>query len=362
VRFTINGTVQAVDNTSPYQSAPITTPGAYTIIGAPFSFPNANGVMFGPATQSVNIINATPTQNPSWCYTTLSQDAEVLSSASDIAILANNPSAIITVQDQLISGSTIAVMAIHPNREYAQIEYVTGSMTKTGWARVRGNVNDLYRFSTANCARDKIETLVQIGTGSLPTCTSGQRVSCRTGSPSSTILQGTITTIATWGDTENGCANSRCEPDPCSEISPSDNRHCGIDLTSTTSQSVYTTSLLQGGDGMFCYYDYDPITQQGSGTISLRKRVLFNGVYQIWEYQYTHLDSTLSTNTNFGEYIASGTLIGQYSAAVGQTGGVAHLHVVIKVFVDNGVERLCAATTVINPSAYINPFDGTSLP
>jgi hypothetical protein len=132
-----------------------------------------------------------------------------------------------------------------------------------------------------------------------------------------------------------------------------------------TSPNVYAAGLYSGGDGMFCSYDDEAINP--TGTIALRKRVLVNGSYQIWEYQYTHvaIRDGLSDTLYFGEYITLGTLLGQYQINIGNTGTTAHLHVVIKVFTDlanSNFERLCSSTTAINPPGYLNPFNGSSLP
>ena len=349
----------------------MTTPGTYVISAVPFAFPNAAGLSFGSYSTTIQIVNqtltptptltptATPTVNPNWCFTTLTQGADVYASSADVAALANNTSA--TVQDALLSGTAITVTAIHPNREYAQIQYVISSITKTGWARVRINTTDSLRFDTTNCNRSKIETLVQIGIGLLSICNSGQIVSCRPSSPASNLLQPTIAVLHGWGSTTGGCSNASplCIPDdPCPLLPPSNNQHCGVDLTSTTSPNVYSAGLYQGGDGVLCEYSVS------IGNVKLRERVLVGGNYQIWEYQYTHVASSLRTTGvgEFGEYVALGTLLGQYQLGLGTTGDVAHVHVVIKVFADNNTDRLCGTETAIVPPGYLNPFDGSPLP
>jgi hypothetical protein len=142
------------------------------------------------------------------------------------------------------------------------------------------------------------------------------------------------------------------------------NQHCGVDITSATSPNVYAAGLSRGGEGMFC--NYDGIID-ATGTIALRKRVLVNGSYQIWEYQYTHVTirSGLDEDLHYGEYITTGSLLGQYDINFDNTGNVAHLHVVIKVFTDladSNFERLCSITSAINPPGYLNPFNGSALP
>jgi hypothetical protein len=303
---------------------------------------------------------ATATLNPNHCATTLTASAGVYANIATVTTLANGGSA--TVVETLANGTPITVMAIHPNREYAQISYTSNGQARTGWAKVRDNNVDTLKFDLTNCDRSKIEALVNIGIDLLPQCTGSQLVGCRPPSPSTTVLNGTITTIAAWGSTSNGCSNSNpaCNS-PCPLLPSTNNQHCGVDITSATNSNVYAAGLSSGGAGMFCNYE------GASGTIALRKRVLTSEGYQIWEYQYTHvlIRDGLSDTLHYGEYIAVGSLLGEYQLGLGQTGTVAHLHVVIKVFTDSAntnFERLCGATTAINPPGYLNPFDGSALP
>jgi hypothetical protein len=214
-----------------------------------------------PISTGVPIATSTPTPNPNHCATILTASADVYANIATVTTLANGGS--VTAVETLANDTSVTVLAIHPNREYAQINYTSNGQVRTGWARVRTNNTDQFRFDVTNCNRSKIEALVNIGIGLLPTCTGAQIVGCNPPSPSTSVLSAPIMTIAAWGSTTNGCANSRCNPPPCPllPVSPiANNQHCGVDLTSSTSSNVYSAGLSRGGAGMFCGYDYDPLT------------------------------------------------------------------------------------------------------
>lgn len=91
-------------------------------------------------------------------------------------------------------------------------------------------------------------------------------------------------------------------------------------------------------------YRYQP---EADGTYAFRVRVQADSqTYEIWEYQYTHVGRNGDLTTRVGEYVAAGTFLGNYMLTR-RSGDIAHVHAVIRRFIDIYTEDLSDSATAI---------------
>jgi hypothetical protein len=329
-----------------------------------------------PAACDTNPLTPTfvPDYNPAVdCRATIASPTAAVYTKAQIAQLTNPPFPTeLTPLDTLSEGTYVVITALHPNRRYAQVRYgiingATGNIELSAagadrWIRIRnkaaaafsliamapkeGDTNCVETQNPTKFKRLRIDELVARTTdSSLPLCQEGWIVNCRPTTGVCASIFGCTTnqtpgenpnfplTLSEFGSLDDGCSNTnpKCNT-PCPAWPDNQPGHCGHDLVVKDDaengfiedRGVYT---LIGG----IFREFSP-GNTGQNTYKIRVRVSGE---QIREYQYTHVAENPILGTDqqyYAEYVAAGTLLGNYVFTT-QTGPVAdHVHALIKTF------------------------------